>query len=101
MADTIAGQGVEPTTEFFLNLQVWGTPQQCLEKTKDSHVRTDYCGYTGVFSYAGMAEPVARDNLELFAREVVTELKKLGHRSLFDTAVDGAPAFAKSATKAA
>ena len=101
MTDTIAGQGIDAITEFFMDLQVWGTPQQCLEKIKDIHARTDCCGFTGVFSYAGMAESVARGNLELFAHEVVPELKKLGHRPLFDTEVDGAPAFANSATKAA
>ena len=101
MTDTIAGQGIDAITEFFLNLQVWGTPQQCLDKIKDIHARTDCCGFTGVFSYAGMKEPVARGNLELFAREVAPELKKLGHRPLFDTEVDGAPAFAADAIKAA
>ena len=101
MTDTIAGQGIDAITEFFMNRQVWGTPQQCLEKIKDIHTRTDCCGFTGVFSHAGMAESVARGNLELFAREVVPALKKLGHRPLFDTEVAGAPAFANAATKAA
>ena len=84
-----------------MNLQVWGTSHQCLEKIKDIQTRTDCCGFTGVFSYAGMTESVARGNLELFAREVVPALKKLGHRPLFDTKVAGAPAGANAATKAA
>ena len=84
-----------------MNLQVWGTPQQCLETIRDIHTRADCCGFTGVFSHAGMTESVARGNLELFAREVVPALKKLGHRPLFDAEVGGAPPFANAATKAA
>jgi alkanesulfonate monooxygenase SsuD/methylene tetrahydromethanopterin reductase-like flavin-dependent oxidoreductase (luciferase family) len=101
MTDTIGSVGVDAVTEFFMNLQVWGTPEQCLDKIKDIHSRTDCCGFTGVFSYAGMSEAVARGNMELFASEVVPELKKLGHRPLFDTEVDGAPAFAANTVKAA
>ncbi len=29
MTDTIGSQGVDAVTEFFMNLQVWGTPAQC------------------------------------------------------------------------
>ena len=87
--------------EFFMSLQVWGTPEQCYEKVKDIHARTDCCGFTGVFSYAGMGEKMARDNLSLFAREVMPELKKLGHSPAFDREIDGPPAFMRNDSKAA
>ena len=101
LTETIATQGTDAMAEFFMSLQVWGTPEQCYEKIKDIHRRTDCCGFTGVFSYAGMKEPVARGNLELFAREVVPALKKLGRAALFDVEVDGPPAFLQKASKAA
>jgi alkanesulfonate monooxygenase SsuD/methylene tetrahydromethanopterin reductase-like flavin-dependent oxidoreductase (luciferase family) len=101
LTETIADQGVDAMAEFFMSLQVWGTPEQCYEKIKDIHRRTDCCGFTGVFSYAGMKEPVARANLELFAREVMPELKRLGKSPRFDIEVDGPPAFATATTKAA
>lgn len=63
--------------------------------------RTDCCGFTGVFSCAGMKATVARSNLELFAREVLPELKKLGSTPLFNIEVDNPPAFARGAAKAA
>jgi alkanesulfonate monooxygenase SsuD/methylene tetrahydromethanopterin reductase-like flavin-dependent oxidoreductase (luciferase family) len=100
LTETIANEGVDAMAEFFMSLQVWGTPEQCYEKIRDIHSRTDCCGFTGVFSYAGMKEQVARNNLELFAREVMPELKKLGHRPQFDLEVDGPPEFARP-TKAA
>ena len=61
-----------------MNLQVWGTPEQCYEKILDIHARTGNSHYIGVFSYAGMAYEDAEANMRLFAREVMPALKKLG-----------------------
>ena len=101
LTESIATVGLDAMSAFFMSLQVWGTPAQCYEKIKDIQRRTDCCGFTGVFSYAGMQATVARRNLELFAREVLPELKKLGSAPLFDGEVDGPPAFAHGAAKAA
>ncbi len=101
MTETIATLGVDAMAEFFLSLQVWGTPEQCYAKIADIHARTDCCGFTGVFSYAGMSEATARGSMGLFAREVMPELKNLGHRPLFDLEQDGPPRFAASASRAA
>ena len=68
--------GVDAMTEFFVNLQVWGTPEQCYEKIVDIQKRTGAEAYTGVFSYAGMPYDIAEANMRLFAAEVMPELKK-------------------------
>jgi alkanesulfonate monooxygenase SsuD/methylene tetrahydromethanopterin reductase-like flavin-dependent oxidoreductase (luciferase family) len=68
--------GVDAMTEFFLGLQVWGTPEQCYEKILDIQKRTGAEAYVGVFSYAGMPYDIAEANLRLFANEVMPELKK-------------------------
>jgi alkanesulfonate monooxygenase SsuD/methylene tetrahydromethanopterin reductase-like flavin-dependent oxidoreductase (luciferase family) len=68
--------GVDAMTEFFVNLQIWGTPEQCYEKILEVQKRTGAEAYTGVFSYAGMPYDVAEANLRLFAAEVMPELKK-------------------------
>jgi len=68
--------GVDAMTEFFVNLQVWGTPEQCYEKILDIQKRTGAEAYSGVFSYAGMPYDIAEANLRLFASEVMPELKK-------------------------
>jgi alkanesulfonate monooxygenase SsuD/methylene tetrahydromethanopterin reductase-like flavin-dependent oxidoreductase (luciferase family) len=68
--------GVDAMTEFFLGLQVWGTPEQCYEKIMDVQKRTGAEAFTGVFSYAGMPYDIAEANMRLFAAEVMPELKK-------------------------
>jgi alkanesulfonate monooxygenase SsuD/methylene tetrahydromethanopterin reductase-like flavin-dependent oxidoreductase (luciferase family) len=94
--ETIEEHGIDGMAQFFLDLQIWGTPEQCYNRIKDVHARTRACGFTGIFSYAGMPEKVAMKNLELFAKEVVPELKKLGERPAFDTAEEEAPAFLRA-----
>ena len=75
-----ASQGAgssDAMTDFFLNLQVWGTPEQCYNRILDirSHVANDT--FTGVFSYAGLPYDEAERNMRLFAKTVMPELKKL------------------------
>jgi alkanesulfonate monooxygenase SsuD/methylene tetrahydromethanopterin reductase-like flavin-dependent oxidoreductase (luciferase family) len=69
--------GADAMTEFFLSLQVWGTPEQCYERILDIRRRTGAESFTGVFSYAGMPYDIAEANMRLFAKEVMPELKKL------------------------
>jgi alkanesulfonate monooxygenase SsuD/methylene tetrahydromethanopterin reductase-like flavin-dependent oxidoreductase (luciferase family) len=94
LPEAISEVGIDGMAEFFMGLQVWGTPEMCLEKIKDIHAKTDCCGFTGVFSYAGMPHAMARGNMEVFAREVMPELRNLGHSPVFDLEEDGVPAFA-------
>ncbi len=101
LKEAIDTDGIDAMSEFFMSLQVWGTPDQCLEKIQDIHQRTNCCGFTGVFSYAGMSAATATANMELFAREVVPQLKGIGEAPLFDREVDGPPAFAAKSSKAA
>ena len=77
MAEKIAQYGTDKVIDYFLNLQVWGTPEQCYEKVRDIHARTGNSHYVGVFSYAGMPDDEAERNMRLFAREVMPALKKL------------------------
>jgi len=69
--------GMEKMIEFFMALQVWGTPEQCYKKVVDIQERTGAEAFNGVFSYAGMPYDLAEANLRLFAAEVMPELKKL------------------------
>jgi hypothetical protein len=60
-----------------MNLQVWGTPEQCYDKILDIHARTGNSHYVGVFSYAGMPYDAAEANLRLFAHEVMPQLQRM------------------------
>jgi hypothetical protein len=64
-------------TEFFLGLQVWGTPEQCYEKIMAIKDITGAGAYNGVFSYAGMPWDDAERNMRLFARTVMPRLKAI------------------------
>jgi alkanesulfonate monooxygenase SsuD/methylene tetrahydromethanopterin reductase-like flavin-dependent oxidoreductase (luciferase family) len=77
MSEKIQQYGTDTVIDYFMNLQVWGTPEQCYEKILDIHARTGNSHYVGVFSYAGMPYDEAERNMRLFAREVMPELQKL------------------------
>ena len=81
MAEKIAQYGADGVTDFFMNLQVWGTPEQCYEKILDVRDRVGNDTFVGVFSYAGMAYDEAERNMRLFAREVMPVLQKLGRET--------------------
>lgn len=69
--------GAQALIEFFLGLQVWGTPEQCLDKVVDIRRRVGNDAFTAVFSYGGMPIEEAERNMRLFAREVAPEIRKL------------------------
>ena len=63
--------------DFFVGLQIYGTPEQVYEKIVHLQDRTYMDAYTGVFSYAGMPIEDAERSMKLFARQVLPELQKL------------------------
>ena len=73
---TSAPGGLDEMIEFFLDLQVWGTPDQCYEKIVNMQERTGAEAFTGVFSYAAMPYDIAEHSLRLFASDVMPLLKK-------------------------
>jgi alkanesulfonate monooxygenase SsuD/methylene tetrahydromethanopterin reductase-like flavin-dependent oxidoreductase (luciferase family) len=77
MAEKIAEYGTDTVIDYFVNLQVSGTPEQCYERILDINRRTGNSHYVGVFSYAGMPYEEAERNLRLFAKDVMPELKKV------------------------
>ena len=77
MAEKISTYGTDKVKDFFMNLQVWGTPEQCYAKILDVRERVGNEHFVGVFSYAGMPWDEAERNMRLFAREVRPELQKL------------------------
>ncbi len=77
MAEKIAQYGTDKVIDFFLNLQVWGTPEQCYAKILEIRDRVGNDSFVGVFSYAGMPYEDAERNLRLFAREVMPALQRL------------------------
>jgi alkanesulfonate monooxygenase SsuD/methylene tetrahydromethanopterin reductase-like flavin-dependent oxidoreductase (luciferase family) len=69
--------GMQRMTEFFLDLQLWGTPERVYEKVVDLQRKTLMDGYVAVFRYAGMPVEEAERSMKLFARDVMPALKEL------------------------
>ncbi|HXJ35333.1 MAG TPA: LLM class flavin-dependent oxidoreductase [Candidatus Eisenbacteria bacterium] len=70
--------GADAATQFFLDIQVWGTPEQCFDKIMRIRSVTGLEWYNGVFSYAGMPWADVERSMRLFAREVMPRLKAVG-----------------------
>jgi len=66
----------EAMIDFFLGLQIWGTPDQCYDRVVDFAARLGAETFNGVFSYAGMPYDMAAKNMRLFAAEVLPRLKQ-------------------------
>lgn len=77
MTDKIQQYGTGSVTDFFVDLQVWGTPEQCHQRIMDIHARTGNSHYIGVFSYAGMPYDEAERSQRLFAKEVMPRLQAM------------------------
>ena len=71
-----ADGGADLTVDFFLNLQIWGTPEQCYEKIIDTQKRIGGRTFNGIFSYSGMPWDEAERNLRLFSDKVRPELAR-------------------------
>jgi alkanesulfonate monooxygenase SsuD/methylene tetrahydromethanopterin reductase-like flavin-dependent oxidoreductase (luciferase family) len=76
-AESIQKQGVDAAVEFFLNLQVWGDPDQCYETIVSNAQRIGAEAFVGVFSYAGMPWDEAERNMQCFASEVMPRLQSV------------------------
>jgi alkanesulfonate monooxygenase SsuD/methylene tetrahydromethanopterin reductase-like flavin-dependent oxidoreductase (luciferase family) len=77
MTDKLHTYGDDKVIDFFVDLQVWGTPEQCYDKIMDIRRRVGNDHFVGVFSYAGMPAAEAERNMRLFARDVMPALQRL------------------------
>ena len=74
--DKINTYGDRDVVDFFVNLQVTGTPEQCYQKVMDIYGYTGTDSLVAAFSYGGMPYDDAERSMRLFASEVMPELKK-------------------------
>jgi len=68
--------GSDAMIDFFLGLQVWGTPERCYETIIDTQKRIGHDRFVCAFSYAGMPIEESERNMRLFAKEVMPELQR-------------------------
>ena len=75
--DKIEQYGDQDVKDFFLGLQVWGTPEQCYQKIMDIRARTSNDSFLAAFSFGGLPYDEVERSMRLFATEVMHQLKKL------------------------
>jgi len=77
MTEKIVEYGDDEVIDFFVDLQVWGTPEQCYEKALAIRERTSNDKFVASFAFGAMPYPEAERSMRLFAAEVMPELQKL------------------------
>ena len=65
------------TVGFYVDLQVWGTPDQCYEKAVELQKRVGMDYFVPNFHFAGISSEEAERNLRMFAAEVLPRLRAL------------------------
>ena len=75
-AEQFRGAALEEKVESYVQLMPWGTPDQYLEKITKIDNLIDMGAALVHFAFAGMPYDVAEENMRLFAKEVLPELKR-------------------------
>ncbi len=68
--------GLEAIVETYVRVQTWGTPAQILEHLEARRELLGDFDLNAIFNYGGMPTDLMRGSVELFAREVLPELKR-------------------------
>ena len=74
-AENMDKSGVDSAIEFFMELQTWGTPDDCYERIVANAERIGAEAYLGIFSYAGMPWAEAERNMMSFSENVMPRLQ--------------------------
>ena len=74
MASKIRKYGAA-TGSFFADLQIWGTPEQCLEKIAFARDKTGCSGFIAIFDMAELPYEESEKSMKLFAAEVMPRLR--------------------------
>jgi len=75
--EKIEQYGTQDVKDFFLDLQVWGTPDQCYDKIMSTCGRVGSDSFLAAFSFGAMPYDEVEKSMRLFAKEVLPRLKEL------------------------
>jgi alkanesulfonate monooxygenase SsuD/methylene tetrahydromethanopterin reductase-like flavin-dependent oxidoreductase (luciferase family) len=75
LSENVRRHGPDGFARFLADLQVWGTPDQVVERMIEHQRMLDSAGAIGVFSYGGMPPEVAKANLRTFSERVLPRLR--------------------------
>ncbi|MFI7673601.1 LLM class flavin-dependent oxidoreductase [Actinophytocola sp. NPDC049390] len=77
LASYIQNKGSSKVVDNFIELQIYGTPDQCYERIMDIRSKVGNDGFNAVCSFSGMSREMAEANMRLFAGEVMPRLKEV------------------------
>lgn len=75
LASYIGKNGTDKVVENFIELQIYGTPDECYERVMEIRSQVGNNGFNAVCSFSGMSYEFAEANMKLFAAEVMPRLK--------------------------
>jgi alkanesulfonate monooxygenase SsuD/methylene tetrahydromethanopterin reductase-like flavin-dependent oxidoreductase (luciferase family) len=77
LASYIQDKGSDRVVDNFIELQIYGTPEQCYERIADIRSQVGNDGFNAVCSFSGMSYEMAEANMRLFASEVMPLVREL------------------------
>ncbi|MQA03281.1 MAG: LLM class flavin-dependent oxidoreductase [Streptosporangiales bacterium] len=77
LASYIGKNGSDKVVSNFIELQIYGTPDECYERIMEIRSQVGNNGFNAVCSFSGMSYEFAESNMKLFASEVMPRLKPL------------------------
>lgn len=77
LARSVEKHGIEKFNNFLADLQIWGRPEEVVEKLKSMVERFDVGSFIIYTQFGDMPFDVGRENYELFARKVLPHLKDI------------------------
>lgn len=75
LASYIDKKGSSKVVENFIELQIYGTPDECFERIMQIRSQVGNNGFNAVCSFSGLSPEYAEQNMRLFASEVMPRLK--------------------------
>ncbi|OLF14067.1 hypothetical protein BLA60_02555 [Actinophytocola xinjiangensis] len=77
LASYIQNKGSSKVVDNFIELQIYGTPDECYERIVDIRSKVGNDGFNAVCSFSGMTHEMAEANMRLFAEKVMPRVKQL------------------------
>jgi alkanesulfonate monooxygenase SsuD/methylene tetrahydromethanopterin reductase-like flavin-dependent oxidoreductase (luciferase family) len=76
-AEIIQRKGEKASQQFYADLQVFGTPDECVDQIADIRDKTNAQMFIGNFNYGSFGFDEAQRNLDLFSKSVLPRVQAL------------------------
>jgi alkanesulfonate monooxygenase SsuD/methylene tetrahydromethanopterin reductase-like flavin-dependent oxidoreductase (luciferase family) len=73
--EALEKRDLQKSADYYTNLQVWGTPEQCYEKIMEARQKINCDHFVANFRYVDIPPAEGARSMRLFAQEVMPQLK--------------------------